>query len=109
MLRGGIGEAIKEVLHAEVFDKTFLLIITISIAWASHHSDDKEHEKEHHDEITGELKAIHKINHKDEHGHDQNDHEHVHGHITGYKLSPWRMIFTTSLGTIGVNIKSIMF
>lgn len=84
-----------------MFDKTFLLILTLSIAWASHHVDDHEHENEAHDTVTNELTAL--VKDKEHHG------EHAHGHIIGYKYAPFRMVVSTTIGTIVINIKSIWF
>ena len=52
LLGGSIAGAIKEVFKAELYDKTFLLILTLSIAWASHHTDDETHAHEKHNEVT---------------------------------------------------------
>lgn len=44
--RNDTKEAIKIIFHNETWDKTFLLMFTLTIAWSSWHTDDHEHEHE---------------------------------------------------------------
>ena len=46
ILSEDVWDASLRIGKAEVYDKTFLLLITLTIAWSKWHNDDKEHEHE---------------------------------------------------------------
>ena len=72
-------DAFKIIFHNETWDKTFILIFTLTIAWSSWHNDDHDHEhKEDRDENFGHVKSIHWKKKGSDH------HDHTHMHITGY-------------------------
>ena len=83
-----------------MYDKTFLLLFTLTIAWSSWHNDDEEHNHDHHDEITGEVDQVYI---------DKEDMTKSHGHIRGYQKHPVRIMVTSSIGTVWINVKSLLY
>ena len=63
-------DAIVRIAHAELTDKTFLLLTVLTISWSLYHSDDSKHEKEKKDDIDEELQIyVNKDNIFKTHGH----------------------------------------
>merc|ERR1712166_167854 len=75
IISDSISHAITHIKNAEMYDKTFLLIFTLTIAWSSWHNDDHDHDHGDEDKDTGEKKAVF---------YDKNDDSKSHGHIVGY-------------------------
>lgn len=97
VLSTNIKDAVIRIAKAQMFDKTFLLLIILSVAWSKWHYDDEKHSKEHRDEVTDEIDRI--INEGD---------GKLHGHIAGYTTHPIRIFIPATLGAIFINIRSIL-
>lgn len=97
VLSTNIKDAAIRIARAQMFDKTFLLLILLTISWSTWHYDDAKHEKEHKDEITGDTDRI-----------ITEGKGKLHGHIVGYSTNPIRIFIPSTAGAILINIKSIL-
>lgn len=64
-LSTNLKDAILRIGKAEMFDKTWILLVILGISWSKWHNDDPEHEHlDDIDEITGEVSRIVKVDGK---------------------------------------------
>jgi len=97
-LSTNLPEAVWRIGRAQLFDKTFLLLVTLSLAWSTWHYDDKEHaHKAQADDTTGEVPRV-----------VTDGSGNSHAHIVGYTTNPIRIFVAGTLGAVFINVRSIL-
>ena len=100
VLSSDFWDASMRIAQAEFGDKTFLLLVTLTIAWAKWHNDDEVHDHADNEDDVGNQKRIY-VN--------EGDHGKSHGHIVGYHVNPLRILAASTAGVVIVNVKSIVW
>ena len=81
-----------------------MLLLTLTIAWASWRNDDDEHDHKDKD-----VQPIADDDGNQTRLHQDGDAKELHAHITGYQVNPGRIVVASTIGVIVVNVKSILW